>query len=151
MGSQGQVGLSGGGSSERGSERGEGVVSEEGRGLEMGGVSGVEGAQRGRVQGWRGFIGAGLREVGSQGRRGLRGAGGAHTPLDELQGLLPLLQAELIPLFCVVQVVHRDDRGCHADHVLLPTARGGLDEVLQPLPVDGVLCQLGHWGPCSQA
>ena len=70
-----------------------------------------------------------------------------HTLLDNVQGILPLLKAKLVPLLGVVQVVHRDDRGSHPDHVLLPTARGGHDEVLQPLPIDGVFCHLGHWSP----
>ena len=46
IGSQGQGGLSERGSSVRGSERGEGAVSEEGQDPERGGVSGVARAQR---------------------------------------------------------------------------------------------------------
>lgn len=46
MGSQGQGGLGERRSSERGSEWGEGAISEEGRDPESGGVSGVEGAKR---------------------------------------------------------------------------------------------------------
>ena len=46
MGSQGQGDLSERGSSERGSERDKGAISEEGRDPESGGVSRVEGAQR---------------------------------------------------------------------------------------------------------
>lgn len=76
--------------------------------------------------------------------------GREHTLLDKFQGLLPLVNAKLVPLLGVVQIVHRNDRGCHTDHVLLSTARGGHNEVLQPLPINGLLCHLGHWGPCSQ-
>ena len=46
MGSQGQGGVGERRSSERGSEWGEGAISEEGRDPESGGISGVEGAQR---------------------------------------------------------------------------------------------------------
>jgi hypothetical protein len=74
---------------------------------------------------------------------------GAATFLNELQGLLPLLQAKLIPLLSLVQVVHSDDGGRHADHVLFPAARGGHNEMLQALPIHSVLCNLGHRGPCS--
>lgn len=84
-----------------------------------------------------------LREGASNRRRGL-------TLLDEFQGLLPLVNAKLVPLLSVVQVVHCDDCGCHTDHVLLSTARGGHNEVLQPLPINGFLYHLGHWGSCSQ-
>lgn len=95
----------------------------------------MEQAQRGGVQGWS----------------RLRGAGRTRTLSDELQGLLALLQAELLPLLGAVQVVHGDDRGRHTNHVLLPTARGGLDKVLQPLSVDGVLRHFGHRSPCNRA
>ena len=88
---------------------------------------------------------------GAQGWSRLRGTGRMCTLSDELQGLLPLLHTELLPLLGAVQVVHGDDRGRHTNHVLLPTARGGLDKVLQPLSVDGVLRHLGHWSPCNPA
>lgn len=114
------------------SQRGESRRPERrGRTLRGGAVSGEERAQRGA-------------------QRGFSGRGGGRTLLDELQGLLPLPEAELAPLLRLVQIVHRDDRGGHADHVLLPAARGRHNEVLQPLAIDGVLCHLGHWGPCSQ-
>lgn len=95
----------------------------------------MEQAQRGGVQGWS----------------RLRGAGRTRTLSDELQGLLALLHAELLPLLGAVQVVHGDDRGRHTNHVLLPTPRGGLDKVLQPLSVDGVLRHFGHRSPCNRA
>lgn len=113
-------------------------------------------AQWGGAQGRSKDRGAGLRdEVGSEGRAQgwsrLRGTGRTCTLSDELQGLLPLLHAELLPLLGAVQVVHGDDRGRHTNHVLLPTARGGLDKVLQPLSVDGVLRHFGHRSPCNPA
>lgn len=117
------------------SKRGDWKVSGKGRGLER-----KWGLSEGKSSEMGLRVGRGLVSKTSRG----------HTLLDEFHGLLPLFQAELVPLLRLVQIVHRYDRGRHADHVLLSAARRGHNKVLQPLPINGVFHHLSHRGPCSQ-
>ena len=54
------------------------------------------------------------------------------------------IHSNLLPLACGVKVVGGDNWWCHGDHILLPTARRGYDEMFQIGSINWVFNNVSH-------